>query len=64
VGIQMAEFKTPMVVIVISALVYLFLLILTPALLWKSANRLMDIRVLKAQIQKRGNAAPISGRKT
>jgi len=60
----MDVFPTPMVVLVISALVYLFLLVLTPALLWRSANRLMDIRVLKAQIQKPGNTAPISGRKT
>jgi hypothetical protein len=42
-----------MIVVTVSAVVYLGLIVLGPALLWKNVNRLMDSRALKDQIQSR-----------
>jgi hypothetical protein len=44
-----------MIVVTISAVVYLCLIALGPALLWKSVNQLMDSCALKDQIQKSVN---------
>jgi len=52
-----------MVVVTISAVVYLCLIVLALALLWKNTNRLIDSRVLKDQIQKSVSAGRISGRR-
>ena len=52
-----------MIVVTVSAVVYLGLIVLGPALLWKNVNRLMDSRALKDQIQKSVNAARVSGKR-
>jgi hypothetical protein len=52
-----------MIVVTISALVYFYLIVLAPALLWKSTNRLLDSRALKNQIRQPVNAARISRRR-
>jgi hypothetical protein len=49
-----------MLILALSALVYFFLLVLAPALLWKSGNRLMDALALRGQIQRSINSAQIS----
>lgn len=51
-----------MLVLALSALVYSFLLVLAPALLWQSVNRLVDALTLKGQIQRSINSAQISGK--
>jgi hypothetical protein len=52
-----------MIVVTVSAVVYLGLILLAPALLWKNVNRLMDSRALKDHIQKSANAARILGKR-
>jgi hypothetical protein len=52
-----------MIVVTISAVAYLWLIVLGPALLWKSVNRLMDSQALKDQILQSVKASRISGRK-
>lgn len=52
-----------MIVVTISAVVYLGLILLASALLWKNVDRLTDSRALKDQIQKSVNAARTSGRR-
>ena len=49
-----------MLALALSALVYLFLLVLTPALLWKNGNRLIDALALKGQIYRSINSAKIA----
>jgi hypothetical protein len=41
-----------MIVLALSAIVYFFLFVLTPALLWKSAKQSIDSQALKDQLQK------------
>jgi hypothetical protein len=55
--------EKPMIVVTISAVLYLCLIVSALALLWKSTNRLTDSRILKYQIQKSVNAARISERR-
>jgi hypothetical protein len=52
-----------MIVVTVSAVVYLGLILLGPALLWKNVNRLMDSRALKDHLQKSVNVARISGKR-
>jgi hypothetical protein len=52
-----------MIVVTISVVVYLCLIVLALALLWKSTNRMIDSRAFRDQIQESVNAARISVRR-